>query len=206
MGRPAGNADKLLIAAAKEIACESGCSGLTIRDVARRAGVNLGMFHYHFRNKKRFTRVLLEELYDGFFARLSIASCEGPDALAQLRNSLVLMGLFIRDERHLVCALIKDVVNGDKEVLRFIRNNLPRHVGVIRKLLAKCEKEGTLPAVPFYQAMGFIMSSLNMPSIIGGMLETTGRLGARELKHILSDRAIEQRVEMALAAIRAFET
>jgi AcrR family transcriptional regulator len=34
---------------------QTGCAGLSVRKVAERAGINLGMFHYHF--KSRYTGV-----------------------------------------------------------------------------------------------------------------------------------------------------
>jgi AcrR family transcriptional regulator len=202
MGRPTGNADKLLIAAGKEIACVTGCSGLRVRDVADRAGVNLGMFHYYFKSKKRFTRILLQEMYEDFFTRLINASREGPDAITQLRNSLRVMGLFVRDDRHLVGALIKDILNGDPEVLRFASKNIPRHATVLKELLLKCQEEKSLMRVPLPQMVGMIFAGLNMPTLIGGAMELTKFQLPTDFKMVLSDEAIEQRVDLLLRAFR----
>ena len=54
MSRPSKNTDRLLIEAAKELIPEAGFKGLKIREVARKAGVNLGMFNYHFKTKEKF--------------------------------------------------------------------------------------------------------------------------------------------------------
>ena len=47
--RPSRNLDRALLAAGRELLPERGCAGLSVREVADAAGVNLGMFHYHFK-------------------------------------------------------------------------------------------------------------------------------------------------------------
>lgn len=206
MSRAPGNADKLLIDAGKKIVSRQGCSGLRVRDVADRAGVNLGMFHYHFRSKKRFTRLVLQDMYEDFFAQLTVASRDGKDSLAQLRNSLLTMARFIRDHQDFYAAMMKDILNGDKEVLAFIGRNVPRHAAVIGDLLERCQREGKLIKMPFPQAMSFIMSGLNFPMLLSG---TMRRLAPREsflaemAPLVTSDEAIEQRLEMILRGMKA---
>ena len=59
MPRPSRNIDQLLIAAALELLPNAGTSVLTIRQVCQHAGVNLGMFHYHFKTRDVFLRAVL---------------------------------------------------------------------------------------------------------------------------------------------------
>jgi AcrR family transcriptional regulator len=199
MARTPGNADRLLLTAAKEIAKQQGCSGLRIRDVADRAGVNLGMFHYHFRNKKRFTRALMQEL--------SEASRDGEKGIVQLRNSLLAVGLFNRDNRQLLASLFKDILNEDQEVVHFIRQNAPRHVAVVRELIEKCQREGSIAKLPLPQVMSFIMSGLNFPNIVASIVEQAG-IGSRtwikaQMQTVTSDAAIAQRVDLVLKGLRS---
>ncbi|MBN1226445.1 MAG: TetR/AcrR family transcriptional regulator, partial [Deltaproteobacteria bacterium] len=49
MPRPSKNTDKRLIQAALKMLPKTGCSGLSLRSVARIADVNPGMFYYHFK-------------------------------------------------------------------------------------------------------------------------------------------------------------
>jgi AcrR family transcriptional regulator len=206
MSRTAGNADRLLIDAAKKIISREGCSGLRIRDVATRAGVNLGMFHYHFRSKKRFTRVLLQEMYEDFFSQLTVASREGKNSITQLRSTLFVMARFIRDHREFYAALIKDILNGDPEVLQFVSTNVPRHAAVIGDLLERCQRDGILMPLPFSQAMSFIMSGLNFPIVISGIVEASSKRTAAATSYVsgvVSDQAIEQRLDMILKGMKA---
>jgi AcrR family transcriptional regulator len=199
--------DRLLIDTAKKIAREQGCSGLRMRDIAEKAGVNLGMFHYHFGSKKRFVRVVLQEMYEEFFNKLTVASQSGKNAHEQLENTLFSMVTFIRDERRLFVAIYKDILNGDPEVLSFVKKNLPRHSGVIRALMIQCQKEGSIIDVPISQVMSFVQGGLQTASLIAGVLEQNSKshtgVALGELRrHVLTDKAISQRIEFALKGLR----
>jgi AcrR family transcriptional regulator len=163
------------------------------------------MYHYHFKSKKRFTRAVLQSLYEDFFARLSLASRGEGTSLEQLRGSLLVVGRFVRDHRELVGALWKDILNSDREVLQFIRNNVPRHAAVIRRLLLKCKKDGSLPPVPFAQVIGYAMGGLNVPTLVAGHLRQAALLPESGARLVLSDQAIEQRVDMILAGLKGWK-
>ena len=60
MTRPSRNQDQLLIQAAKRLLPEMGISGMSLQRIADECGVNLGMFHYHFKTKDAFIRKVLE--------------------------------------------------------------------------------------------------------------------------------------------------
>jgi AcrR family transcriptional regulator len=213
MARNPGNADKLMLEAAKEIICRDGCSGLRIRDVAERAGVNLGMFHYHFESKEHFKRLALQEIYEVFFDKLSRASKEGATALDQLRNTLFAIGCFVRDEREFYLAVFKDILNDDFDVFQFFGENMPRHASLIKGLLKKCQEEGSMIEIHHAQAMPIVMGTVNFPILIAGAIERRCKSGkgvgkgkgftiAKDhFQYPLSDRAISQRIDIILKGL-----
>ncbi|UUZ56533.1 hypothetical protein LP419_16105 [Massilia sp. H-1] len=56
--------------------------------------VNLGMFHYHFKNKDNFIRAVLQRLYEAMFADLQLQADAGADALSGLRAAFTVLGGF----------------------------------------------------------------------------------------------------------------
>ena len=71
MPRPSRNLDHALLAAGRELFPERGCAALSVREVADAAGVNLGMFHYHFKSRDVFLRSLMQQAYEEMFTRLT---------------------------------------------------------------------------------------------------------------------------------------
>lgn len=67
------------------IATDKGLRGLTVRELAAAAGVNLGSFVYHFGNRDAFIDELVELWYAPLFDELKAVAARGayPDALTQ---------------------------------------------------------------------------------------------------------------------------
>lgn len=206
MGRPSRNVDALLLKAGRELFPAAGVAGLSVRKVTERAGVNLGMFHYHFRTKEAFIRVLLQRLYDEMFADLEIAS-GGVDPVAALRATLNVLARFARDQRQLLKRLIGDAMNEEPLALEFVRNNLPRHAGVVASLIAAGQQAHKLKPVPLPQAVAFVAGAVGAPIILGSAI-VEHRGAPRALRRafantVLSDAALAQRVDLALAGLVA---
>lgn len=164
------------------------------------------MFHYHFKSKQEFTRILLQEFYEDLFARLTSAAEEGPDAVTQLRNTILAAAYFMKQHHDFYLAVFKDVFNGDKQVVQFIRVNFPRHSRVFLDLIGRAQEEGSLVKLPFQQIISFLMSSVNLPTLIGfTILEhrpKRGKSGDGLIEAVISDAAIAQRLDFALKGLR----
>jgi AcrR family transcriptional regulator len=211
MPRNPGNADKLMLEAAKKIIIKDGCSGLRIRDVVDRAGVNLGMFHYHFKSKEQFKRLALLEIYEKFFEKLMLASKEGKNALEQLRNSLFVMGCFVRDEREFYLAVLKDFLNDEVDVFEMIGNNGPRHAMVISGLIDSAQSEGSIKKLSFHEVMPVLMGGIHLPVLVGAAFEKRSKTIKKKnkrfpntkefFKKTFSDDYIRMRIDIVLKGL-----
>jgi AcrR family transcriptional regulator len=210
MPRPSRNLDRALLAAGRALLPQRGCAGLSVREVADAAGVNLGMFHYHFKTREAFLRELLQSMYEEMFSQLTERREDlGGGARANLRQALRFLGRFLRANRPMLARVMADALCGDRIAIDFLRQNAPRHLGFLRNLIELGQKEGELAKMPVAQALGFCAGSLAMPIIFGGAIVESGALPAAKRRALsgalLSDEAIDQRIELALAAIAAPE-
>jgi AcrR family transcriptional regulator len=203
--RPSRNLDRALLAAGRALYPTRGCSGLSIREVADAAGVNLGMFHYHFKTREAYLRALLQSMYDEMYSQLSFEADEKLGPMEALRAALRFMGRFVRGNRPFLARVLGDAVCGDPIATEFMRANFPRHLGVILRLIEAGQAAGHLKPIPPPQVMGFCAGSLAMPILFGGAVAESGAMGpagSRMLTEaLLSDAALDQRIELALGAI-----
>ncbi|HAH06850.1 MAG TPA: TetR family transcriptional regulator [Elusimicrobia bacterium] len=208
MSRPAGDADRKLLSAGRELLARKGISGLSVREVASKAEVNLGMFHYHFKTKDEFARRVLQEIYEEFFAKLSLEASEGTSA-ERLRKALTSLARFARDNRALVLCLGQDAVAGNRPAIEFLLKNAPRHVRIVMGLVRDCQKAGVLRRSPLTRVMVFLGGGVMLPAVLVAALERvlSGGIGALPFKlvvrEILSDEAIADRVDMAMKGASA---
>lgn len=207
MSRPSRNTDIRMINAAKKMIYENGISGLKIRKVAREAKVNLGMFYYNFETKEKFTQQVLKEIYDEFFSGFVLETEKDAAPVEKLRQALILLGKFARNNRSLVIAIIKDIINGHKNTIEFTKNNFTKHISVIFRLISDCQKKGDIIKIPLPHTAVFLAGAIAFPNLVAEVVE---KVKTGKLKHIpinmimnkiLTDEAIEQRVDLAINAL-----
>jgi AcrR family transcriptional regulator len=206
MPRPSQNLDRALLTAGRKLFPARGCAALSVREVAEAAGVNLGMFHYHFKTREAFLRAVMQQMYEEMFSRLTFEGARGSDPEGNLRAALGVIGRFVTANRPFIARLIADAISKDPVALEFARANMPRHLGVVHALIREAQKARILKPVSPTQALGFIAGSIAMPILFGGAVADSGALGpdaTAELREtLLSDEAIDQRIDLALAALR----
>ncbi|HEV2219419.1 MAG TPA: TetR/AcrR family transcriptional regulator [Casimicrobiaceae bacterium] len=206
MPRPSRNVDALLLKAGRELFPQTGAAAMSVRKVAERAGVNLGMFHYHFGNKDEFVRRLLQQLYDEMFASLELAASAGP-AVDALRAALCILGRFARDHASLLRRLLIDALSGEPRAVAFLRANVHRHLGVIRGLIEDGQREGVLKSMAPAQALALLAGSVAAPLLVAASLSERGlarrEVATRFAKDVATDAAIAERAECALAGLAA---
>lgn len=205
MPRPSRNLDQALINAAITLLPHTGVRALSIRQVAEHAGANLGMFHYHFKTKDAFVRTVLQQMYDDMFADLTLEAHHSPSPVENLRGAITVLARFARDHRVLLARLIGDALAGETTSAAFLKANIPRHIGVVAVLIAQAQKAGALRKISSIKATAFIVSSVAAPIMLGTAALVSGLAPAALAKpfarDILSNAAIAERIDMALAGL-----
>ncbi|QJR09016.1 hypothetical protein DSM104443_00051 [Usitatibacter rugosus] len=208
MARPSRNLDRALIAAGQALYPSTGCAGLTIRQVADAAGVNIGMFHYHFKTREAFLRAVLEANYEDMFSRLPVVT----EQLARdfshtdlLRHALKALGHWSREHRGFIARLLADCMAHDPVARSFFAANFPRHLERVGQIIAAAQQAGALRAMPLPQAMAFCAGAISLPLIAVGTVVDSGMLPAprkRSLEAaVLSAAAVDERIELVLHAL-----
>jgi AcrR family transcriptional regulator len=207
MTRPSHNIDQVLIATARELLPETGCRGFSIRQLTDRAGVNLGMFHYHFKTREQFLSRVLHGVYQEMFATLTFQAHTDRPPVENLRAAAIVLGTFVRDHRQLLRRLLADAMNGDSIAREFFHQHVPLHSGVIAQLIAAGQEAGVLQKMPLPQALSFLAGAVAFPSIMVTLATDQKIVPASFLtrldKDVLSDAAIVQRVDMAIRGLSA---
>jgi AcrR family transcriptional regulator len=205
MSRPSRNVDVQLLAAGRELYPMMGAAGLSVRKIAERAGVNLGMFHYHFGTKDAFVRALLQSLYEEMFADLQSAAAAPADPVAGLRAALRVIARFARDNRVLLRRLLVDAAAGETPAVDFVSANFPRHFSIVVGLIAAAQQRGLIKPVPLAQAVTFVAGAIAAPILLGSAIVDSGlappALADRFAGDVLADAALDERIELALSGL-----
>ena len=205
MPRPSRHLDRALLAAGRQLLPAVGCSGLTVRQVADAAGVNIGMFHYHFRSREAYLRAVMQGAYEEMFSQLTLSISGKATWRANLRAALRVVGRFIHANRALMTRVLADALNGENISREFMRDNFPRHLRVVAGLVAAGQAAGELRKMAPMQAVAFCAGAIGSPVLIGGAL-AEGTVSDPALKEqfrtdVLGLKAIDERIDPAIAAL-----
>jgi AcrR family transcriptional regulator len=205
MPRPGKNIEEQLLRSGRVLYPGSGCAALTVRALTEHAGVNLAMFHYHFRSKDDYLRRLLGAWYEELYAPLrEVASAAGTPR-QRLGAALFSFAVFVREHRAVLGRVALDAASGHGVAVAFLRENAPRHLHLLLSLMEQGEREGALAPMAPLQRFIFVASGVATPLLIGPGMHALGVapqvLGAGLQDQVMGDDAIRQRIALALDAI-----
>ncbi|MFS8086637.1 MAG: TetR/AcrR family transcriptional regulator [Acidobacteriota bacterium] len=207
MARPSRNIDQLLLDAGLALLPTTGCRNFSVRQLVQHAGVNLGMFHYHFKTKDNFVRAVLQRVYEEMFSELVVQVNASNAALTNLRNLLRTLARFARKHRLLMVRLVSEAMIGETLAADFLKSNLPRHFKLIAEQVVQGQREGSVVNAPLPQVMAFIVGAVAAPLLMGSAMQQHGLLPpaieSGIASHVLSKKALEERIEMVLRGLAA---
>ncbi|MCC6278540.1 MAG: TetR/AcrR family transcriptional regulator [Oligoflexia bacterium] len=195
MARKSSDLDKKMVAAGIELIQEGGIARLSTREIADRAGANLGMFNYHFGTKEKFILKILNDFYQKFLDDLMGLNGEDPELEAVLHQ----IAAFSRDNRKLLTPILSDVLVGDKVVIRFLKKNFSKHFLVLELALQKHLKLKNLLASNPHHAIRFLIGAVGVPNIL---LEISEK-GSRYKYSPESDEELVSRVKAAIIGLES---
>lgn len=206
MARPSQQLDEVLLQSGRALFAQHGCGGLSLRMLAEHAGVNVGMFHYHFKNKDNFLTQLLQTMYEEVFAQLQAEVNHEGSPVQRLREALCLLGRLLREHGSWIGRVWADAAQGEKVARQFLEKNGARHVILITGLLMQAMQAGEISVAPPTHALAFLMGSIAAPMVIVPRALDMGFVPPvlqEPLSQVLSDAAIADRVNRALYALAA---
>ena len=87
-----------IIDAARELFYRKGYEGVTVRDIANKAEVNLALLHYYFRTKDKIFEIVFKDAFGLLFRKLNIALSSDTDLFEKIR--LIISSYTITATKH----------------------------------------------------------------------------------------------------------
>ena len=79
------DAEEKIINAARELFYEKGLTGVTVRDIANKAEVNLALLHYYFRTKDKIFEIVFKDAFGLLFRKLNNALSSDVDLFERIK-------------------------------------------------------------------------------------------------------------------------
>jgi AcrR family transcriptional regulator len=148
-----GPARERILAAALQVFAERGFDGARTRDIAERAGVNLGLLSYYFDGKEPLWRAAVSRAFEELAADLADVTAlaqgdAGGNERAQLERLLRGFVRFVA-RRPEFMRLMNDEGKRDGPRMRWLADHhVKPMVAVVRRIVDRAQARGLLPALP----------------------------------------------------------
>lgn len=194
-----------LLAAGLALAPKVGLRGLTVRGVARRAGVNLGSFVHHFGTRHAYLEALIEHWYGPLFAQMQVEAQQGRTAHQRLQALLLSLGAFVLAQREFIAHVLMDAAAGERAARAFVGSLAGRHPALVLAALAQAQRERSVRKAPPLRQMLFLFGAIGAPTLLlggAGLRDMLPRELAVSLREVAVDpAALAERVQWALQGI-----
>ena len=98
-----------IIQAAKDVLTEENYNGISIKSIAKKAGIATGTFYLYFTNKDQLVETVVEEMYEKLLHSIKEKRAQHVNVLDKLKSSMeATIELFIK-EQHLAKILIVQI-------------------------------------------------------------------------------------------------
>lgn len=167
MARTSRDLDKKLLLVGEALIQEVGVSGLSMREVAKIAEVNLGMLSYYFKGKDEFVLKILSNLYSPFILELeSMKSSQYENEEGRFKALLEKMSKFSYRHRRLIMVLMKDLLSGDPIFKNFMETHFSKHFALITEEIIIYLKYKKINPKHWPRLQRSILSSIGLSNVM----------------------------------------
>ncbi|MGE4384274.1 MAG: TetR/AcrR family transcriptional regulator [Endomicrobiaceae bacterium] len=142
MTRPSHNIDLLLLEKGEELILEVGFEQFSIRGVCKKAGVNLGMFHYYFKTKEHFVKVLFEHLFGKHIVAQKEVILNHKKGIDKLKALLFLRARLGKRNKQLSFLFMKEIFTSG--LSKIIEEHHKQEIKFLISLIKQCQDEGEI--------------------------------------------------------------
>jgi hypothetical protein len=134
------------------------------------------------------------------------------DPLVQLEYQLLMISFFAKKNKELIVSLLKDVLDGQKIVKRFVRRFAKQHFLLLIKTLRRAQREKMIIEAPMIFLLTHIIGGVGLTNLAPIVLRKVGvnkvfevALGVA-VKKIESDEILKLRVQVVINGLRLIES
>jgi len=206
MARDNINTEQKIIDAGIVLAKEYGISGFTVRQLCKKAKVNLGLFHYHFVSRENFEKAVLKNLYGSFMQDFEINIPKELDAAKKLEMARKILTDFASKNALILASIIIEIISGNADKFSFVKENFSKHITLFYSIMEQGKKEKIFKNADTFSLMIIAIAPIILPIAASAVLKKTvskkdSEKIAKLLDKLSGEEFIKERMELSLKGI-----
>lgn len=151
-----------LLTSATELFAARGFDGVSVAQIAQRAGVTKALVSYHFGGKQKLYLTIMTTTFSEIVERVEQLAASSRPVPEQLREFVALVGEMATTRRpHFPAMMLREVLAGGAHLAPEVVPYLMRVLGAVRRIVEHGVRDGTLrPVDPIFTHLSLIGSLL----------------------------------------------
>jgi TetR/AcrR family transcriptional regulator len=150
-----------LLAAATQLFAARGFDGVSVAQIAQRAGVTKALINYHFGGKHKLYLTIMTSTFAEIVERVEQLAGSDRPAPEQLQAFVALVGEMAAGRPHFPAMMLREVLAGGAHLATEIVPYLMRVLGGVRRIVEHGVRDGTLrPVDPVFTHLSLVGSLL----------------------------------------------
>src|SRR5215470_6833806 len=151
-----------LLTAATQLFAARGFDGVSVTQIAQRAGVTKALVNYHFGGKRKLYLAIVTSTFSEIVERVEHVAASTRPAPEQLREFVALVGEMATTGRpHFPAMMLREVLAGGAHLAPEVVPYLMRVLGAVRRIVEHGVRDGTLrPVDPIFTHLSLVGSLL----------------------------------------------
>ena len=151
-----------LLTAATQLFAARGFEGVSVAQIAHRAGVTKALVNYHFGGKQKLYVTIMTSTFTEIAERVEQLADSARPAPEQLRDFVALVGEMATTRRpHFPAMMLREVLAGGSHLAPEVVPYLMRVLGAVRRIVEQGVRDGTIrPVNPIFTHLSLVGSLL----------------------------------------------
>ncbi len=179
---------------------------MSLKMLSDEAGVNPGIFYYHFKSKSNFIRIVLESFIEDARKEIEIEIPANIPSIKKLQHCLMSIGKNFRGHSRLAVSMYRDLLNKDPDITSFLVSSIEEQISFLKPLIEECQKDNYIRKhYTLQEILSFCLAGIKTPIVLSKVLELLSDDNSEHMeklkKELITDEAIIRRAEMAIMGI-----
>lgn len=161
MTHHAANSKALILDAAERLITQKGYSGLSMRELAREAGLAKGTIYHHFEDKRDVCLRMIERDMNSTHDTIVSAATEATGCEARLHAVIATYFDLVRDRRHVIQAALREIGEKDPGAHNLFKMHKERLIEPIAAIIQAGIDDGTFRPVDVEMTVLSLLGLMN---------------------------------------------
>lgn len=137
-----GNSKKTILMSAERLFAKQGFELTTVREIAKKAGINVAMVYYYFNTKEELHQKIIEDTFKSFFHSLKEGVDQGKGPEEKIYDVVRIYIDFLHHHKDLHRIILRETISQSKHIDMIVKRYISRNFDLVHSIINEGVQKG----------------------------------------------------------------